>query len=277
MGRALSLSLAGHLTLIITFLLLSATRQPLRIPEVVRPVRLVTYLDTPPPARARAPRPVDAPSAPAAAAPRVPPATPAPPAPAPEPEPPVPAATPKFVIPTRPPAPAAPAPRPAPAPAPGASLRERLARRLADAAPAEPAAPEPAAPRLAALAPAEPPPEPVRGVPTTSAAAPAGATVVPLGNFPHAWYLTLLKEAVFARWTPPSEFYTGGRAPVALVSFRIDRAGQIDRLTLKESSGYARFDQSAIAAVRSLGRATALPDTYTEESLDVVIRFQNVK
>ena len=49
---------------------------------------------------------------------------------------------------------------------------------------------------------------------------------------------------------------------MALVSFRIDRAGRIGRLTLKEGSGSARFDQSALAAVQGLGRAPALPEQY---------------
>jgi TonB family protein len=100
-------------------------------------------------------------------------------------------------------------------------------------------------------------------------------TVHPIGDFPHAWYLALLRERVFALWSPPSEPFLGGRAAVALVAFRIDRAGRVDRLTLKERSGHARFDRSALAAVQALGQAPALPDQYPEEALDVVIRFQN--
>jgi TonB family protein len=59
------------------------------------------------------------------------------------------------------------------------------------------------------------------------------------------------------------------------VSFRIDRGGVIGGITLKESSGSARFDKSALAAVQGLGRVPVLPEQYREETLDVVIRFQN--
>ncbi|HEY5998506.1 MAG TPA: hypothetical protein VI078_04295, partial [bacterium] len=66
--RDLSFSLAGHLALLLALLAVSATRHPVRIPEVVRPVRLVTSLEPPRPAGS-APRPgrpaVQAPPAPA--------------------------------------------------------------------------------------------------------------------------------------------------------------------------------------------------------------------
>ena len=61
----------------------------------------------------------------------------------------------------------------------------------------------------------------------------------------------------------------------ALVSFRVDRAGRVSRAAVKESSGHARFDRSALAAVQGLERLPALPEQYAEETLDVVIRFQN--
>ena len=60
MGRALSWSLAAHAAFIVSFLLLSATRQPLTIPQVVRPVRLVTYLEPAAAPRQRAAAPVAA-------------------------------------------------------------------------------------------------------------------------------------------------------------------------------------------------------------------------
>jgi TonB family protein len=96
-----------------------------------------------------------------------------------------------------------------------------------------------------------------------------------VGFFPHAWYLAVLKERVFSRWAPPSEFYVGASGVAALVSFRIDRAGRISRVAVRESSGHARFDRSALAAIQGLAQLPALPEQYAEETLDVVIRFQN--
>ena len=96
-----------------------------------------------------------------------------------------------------------------------------------------------------------------------------------VGYFPHAWYLMVLKDRIFARWSPPSEFYVGAGTVAALVSFRIDRAGRLSRAAVKESSGHARFDRSALAAIQGLAQLPALPEQYAEETLDVVIRFQN--
>lgn len=271
MGRALSWSLAAHAAFIVSFLLLSATRQPLIMPQIARPVRLVTYLEPAAAPRQRVPAPASVPFEP-----RVlkPPAAsiPAPPAALPS----VPVVAPRVVIPGRGQEPTA-----ARAPAPPAEARpglsERLARRLTSAAPAESRPAEIAPPRIASLPPTEltaTAPGPDRDVPTRPT---AQESIAPVGYFPHAWYLAVLKETVFARWSPPSEYFKSSPPPTVLVSFRIDRAGGIGGIALKESSGSARFDRSALAAVQGLGRVTALPEQYAEESLDVVIRFQNQK
>jgi len=199
------------------------------------------------------------------------------PIPAPTAAPSTPIVMPRVVIPVREQTPAlsrAPAPPAEARPA----LSERLSRRLASTAPAESRPVEIASPQIASLSPSEmvttaPPPD--RAVPGTPATPPEA--VVPIGYFPHAWYLAVLKEKVFARWTPPSEFFKSSHPPTALVSFRIGRAGSIGAITLKEGSGSVRFDKSALAAVQSLGQVPALPEQYREENLDVVIRFQNQK
>ena len=279
MGRALSWSLAAHAGFIVLFLLLSATRQPLTLPQVARPVRLVTYLEpaAAPRQRAAAPaNPVVARTLPVPAEQRAlqPPAAPVPAATAP---PSTPAAVPRVVIPAAEKQPAA-SSTPVPPAEARSALSERLARRLASTAPAESRPVEIASPQLASLPPLEkaaaaPSPEPAP--PGTPAQAPGA--VMPVGYFPHAWYLAVLKEKIFARWSPPSEYFQSSRPPAALVSFRIDRAGGIGNVTLKEGSGSARFDRSALAAVQSLGQVSALPEQYSEETLDVVIRFQNQK
>jgi protein TonB len=279
-GRALSWSLAAHAAFIISFLLLSATRQPLTIPQIARPVRLVTYLEPRAAPRQSSLVPADttaARAAPVPVEPRVlkPPAAsiPAPTASLPS----APVAAPRVVIPVREKAPTAPrAPTP-PAEA-RSGLSERLTRRLTSAAPAEIRPAEIAPPRIASLPPVEmtaAAPSPDRAVP--GAPSTTQEAIAPVGYFPHAWYLAVLKEKVFARWSPPSEYFQTSRPPAALVSFRIDRGGGIGNVTLKESSGSARFDKSALAAVQGLGRVPALPEQYAEEKLDVVIRFTNEK
>ncbi len=288
MGRAFSLSLVAHAAFLISFLLLSATRQPLKIPEIPRPVRLVTYLEPTPAAQQRSrAQPVSE-----AAATRAAPATPratqpvvvAAPAPAAV-APPAPLAAPPSAIPA--PESEQPARRDLTPPTETrVALGERLARRLSATPPVE-IRPDGAAPQIASLPsfepaavvdrpiPAAPADRPLPAALDTTALSPGGVT--PVGYFPHAWYLGVLKEKVYARWSPPSEFFQSKHPAVALVSFRIDRAGRLGRITLKERSGFARFDQSALAAVQNLGQVPALPEQYGEESLDVVIRFQNQK
>ena len=273
MGRALSWSLAAHAGFIFLFLLLSSTRQPLTIPQIARPVRLVTYLEPAAAPRQRAtvsanPEAARALPVPATSIPAAAPAAP-----------PAPVAVPRVEIPVREKEPATTrAPAPPVTASPRSALSERLARRLASSAPAESRPTESASPEIASLPLAEmsvTAPRPDRAVPGISTT-PPGA-IVPVGYFPHAWYLAVLKEQVFARWSPPSEFFQSSRPPSALVSFRIDRSGGISGIALKESSGSARFDKSALIAVQGLGRVSALPEPYAEENLDVIIRFQNQK
>lgn len=268
MGRAFSFSLIAHAVFVLSFLLLSSTRTPLVIPRPARPVRLVTYLE-PPPAPPRTVR-----AAPVSVAP----SPPAPPAPRAVPPP---AAEPPTTSPSRVqlPAPAREPPTPRKESPPSEArpdLSQRLARRLAATSPAAIPPRETEGPQIAAIPRTEPP---QAAAPATEAPAPEGApapgAIAPVGHFPHAWYLAVLKEKVFSRWSPPSALFLGKSAPAALVSFRIERDGRVGSIALKESSGSARFDHSALAAVRGLGRVPALPEQYLEESLDVVIRFQN--
>ena len=168
---------------------------------------------------------------------------------------------------------------PEPPAEPLSGLSERLARRLAASSIAESRTVESSAPQFASLPPAETVPAaaaPGRPAEQGNPALPPGA-IMPVGYFPHTWYLAMLKEKVFAPWSPPSELFRSSRPPTALVSFRIDRSGGISGITLKEGSGFARFDKSALAAIQGLGQVAALPEQYREETLDVVIRFQNQK
>lgn len=276
MLRAFSLSLAGHAALFLSFLLLSGVaRQPVRIVDAVRPVRLIASLELPsrPAAAVRTEGPAE--PAPlrvtAPARPVQPEAEPVPTtAPAAGAIPPPPLTVPKIMIPSREASP--PAPRP--------DLKTRLSQRLASVTTIETKTPEVAAPRLATLPPAAvtAPPEIVRtAAPAPRPESPGAGPVVPLSNFPYAWYLAILKEKVFSNWETPSEFALERKTVSAQVAFRLQRSGILSRVTLKESSGYRRFDQSALAAVQSLKDVPLLPEDYREEYLDVVIRFQNTK
>jgi len=272
-GRALSWSLAAHAGFVALFLLFSATRQPLTIPQVARPVRMITYLEPAAAPRQRAAVPGAARAVPVPSGQQVPqPPPPSVPIPAPS------AASTtasRVAIPVREKEPAA-TRAPAPPAAARPSLSERLARGLASAAPTESRPVEITTPQIASLPTSEPAasaPNLDRVAPGTPATPPGAVTSV--GYFPHAWYLAMIKKNIFDRWLPPPDLFKSSRPPTALVSFRIDRAGRIGDITLKEASGSARFDKSALAAVQGLGQVSALPEQYAEETLDVIIRFQN--
>ena len=175
--------------------------------------------------------------------------------------------------------PAARARTPAPPAEARPALSERLARRLASAAPAESRPAEIASPQIASLPPAEPAaaaPAPDRAVPGTPADDAGGRSCLS-GTSPTPGTSRCSRRTSSPAGRPRASFSRSGRPPAALVSFRIDRAGRIGGIALKESSGSARFDKSALAAVQGLGQVSRASRTIREESLDVVIRFQNQK
>lgn len=272
MGRALSWSLAAHAAFIISFLLLSATRQPVTIPQVARPVRLVTYLEPTAVPRQRsgpipAVRPPAEPQVLQPQAPAIPPPAAAAASPA--------AAASKVAIPLEEPKPAAVVHTPAPPAGEQFGWRARAERRLARLTTTENRSDGITPPPIAGLPPAEViaaavPPTP--SSPGTPAAQPGDVT--PIGYFPFDAYISTLKMNIFDRWLPPPELIKSLEPRVALVSFRIDRAGVISGITLKKPSGSASFDRSARAMVRGLVKVSPLPEQYREETLDVVIRFQ---
>jgi TonB family protein len=93
------------------------------------------------------------------------------------------------------------------------------------------------------------------------------------GNFPHAWYVSIVQGKIYENWSPPqrlSAIRPGARAAVA---FRIQRNGRTSRVSLREPSGYTLLDRSALEAVRTAGDFPPLPADYREEYLDVVVTF----
>jgi TonB family protein len=284
-GRALSFSIVAHLAFVLSFLLLSSARKPLVIPQVARPVRLVTYLEP-----AAAPRPRTA--APVVADPRLAPAAPARaetqktiPAPArnesrvaqpnqaPAKAPPAAARVSPVAIPK---VPALEIPNAHRTPTPPAKEQPDVTQKILSKWDARPATVTPSITET-------PPPLAKAHVPKQDATVSGEAPDYPQPSPPPsdavrdpilAPYVENLSGRIYAHWFPPSEFFQKGRSPVALVSFRVDRAGKLSSITLKEGSGFNRFDQSAMVAVRALGQAPPLPEQYREETLDVVINFQ---
>lgn len=103
-------------------------------------------------------------------------------------------------------------------------------------------------------------------------AASASATVT-VSRFPYAWYLSIIQGKVSSNWNQPSSRLIMQDRLSTQVSFRIQRDGSTDLVTVRRSSGLPNVDQSAVKAVRSSTPFPPLPDDYQEDHLDVTIDF----
>jgi TonB family protein len=160
-------------------------------------------------------------------------------------------------------------PRVEPPPVPEISLKERIQKRLAVKEPPAAPRPEPKPPPVRERTPEPPPPpeaSPVRE-----------ALVLEAADFSHAWYIAVIKGKIFQSWTPPGRLVTARPGTGAHVKFRVERSGRISEITLEKSSGYTLLDRSALEAVSIVQDLPPLPADYQEESLYVVVFFQQLE
>jgi TonB family protein len=85
-------------------------------------------------------------------------------------------------------------------------------------------------------------------------------------SFPYPWYLKAVENRLDKQWRPPQEF-----APdtACVVTFVINRSGQISDPKLTKSSGDSLFDQLGLRAVTYSNPLPPLPNGYPEETLMV--------
>ncbi len=90
------------------------------------------------------------------------------------------------------------------------------------------------------------------------------------GDFEFDWYLALIQSKIEQNFRPPP----GRRkALMAVVEFRISKAGDIVGLLRKQSSGDFLFDQAAERAVRAAGRFPPLPANFDASELGINFEF----
>jgi len=191
-----------------------------------------------------------------------PPAPEEPPKPDPVPPPPAPKPKPKREDPPPPPKPVPP-PEPMPPPKPKTQkereqkleeLRMRRAgRELAKVEPERSYQP-----------PAPPKPSPQK----TQTATPSNPVRAKGKPFPYAYYLILVKNALWEIWRPPRVAAPEGIS--AVVSFEILKNGSVPTASVKltRSSGLGSYDQSCLHAVRSV-QLPPLPPNFTSPSLEL--------
>jgi TonB family protein len=87
-------------------------------------------------------------------------------------------------------------------------------------------------------------------------------------DFPYAWYLAAVHRKVTERWEGRA---LQGRQPV--VTFEIARDGQVSNVAVKESSGNAYYDRTAMRAIAEAAPFPRLPDEFPGASLAVSMSF----
>jgi TonB family protein len=164
---------------------------------------------------------------------------------------------------TLPPRSAAPAPRPAPA------REKELPAVASTATPQAAREPERSTAATAAPTPAPSAPPVPAGLPTGSPHGKGKLTVDV--NFPHAWYIKIIKEKIAERWDPRA---LPGQQP--RVAFEIDPNGRVNlaRVRVTESSGNRAYDQIAVRAVAEASPFPPLPDDFKDKVVTINIQFR---
>ncbi len=83
-------------------------------------------------------------------------------------------------------------------------------------------------------------------------------------------YLIALMQKIRSNWRYPSL-----NAPniKTVVYFRINRDGRVDRVLVKDKSGFMNFDSSAYEAVVKSAPYPPLPESYSGNQLGIYLRF----
>jgi TonB family protein len=93
------------------------------------------------------------------------------------------------------------------------------------------------------------------------------------GSFPHAYYLSLIKNKLQANYSVP--VHPGSEIGVLAVriTFRLGRAGTLSQVAVEMPSPYPPLDDAALRAVYSSAPFPSLPPAYTGDTLDMAVTF----
>ncbi len=106
----------------------------------------------------------------------------------------------------------------------------------------------------------------------TSGAAPsagspgaAAGVATDLPNFPYPWYISQVRQMLWAAWQKRMPAASGE----GVVVFAIMRNGSFTDLRMESSSGDADFDAAAVESVQAAAPFPALPSDFTEPFLKI--------
>ena len=91
-------------------------------------------------------------------------------------------------------------------------------------------------------------------------------------NFPYPWYITQVRNALWTSWQKNKP--KNGRGLTSLISFNIDRNGNVFEVQVEKSSGNEAYDYAALSAAKNSAPYPALPEDFKKEILTVTVEFK---
>jgi protein TonB len=126
------------------------------------------------------------------------------------------------------------------------------------------------APKPSLLAPTE---SSVSGAPGAAAGMPGSAAGIAtdLPNFPYPWYISQVRQMLWAAWQKRMPAASGE----GVVVFAIMRNGNYTDLRMESSSGDSAFDRAATDAVQAASPFPALPSDFAEPFLKIHLTLKS--
>lgn len=84
------------------------------------------------------------------------------------------------------------------------------------------------------------------------------------------WYISLIQKKIKENWNVKDLLSDLS----AIVSFRIYREGKVENIVIEKSSGYEKFDNSIIEAIKKINHWPSFPENIKDRYLDIVIEFK---
>ena len=113
----------------------------------------------------------------------------------------------------------------------------------------------------------------VTGAPGAAAGMPGNAAGIAtdLNNFPYPWYISQVRQMLWAAWQKRMPAASGE----GVVVFAVMRNGAYTDLRMESSSGDAAFDAAAVEAVQSASPFPALPSDFSEQFLKIHLTLKS--
>ena len=93
------------------------------------------------------------------------------------------------------------------------------------------------------------------------------------GSFPHAYYVSLIKNKLQANYAVPVHPGSGVDILAVRITFRLGRDGDLSGVAVDIPSPYPPLDDAALRAVYRSAPFPGLPPAYTGDSLELAVTF----